>query len=270
MGQSVGKLAVIAGQGSLPEALAISARQLGHEVIIFTVQGQADAPFSGFETIAIPLGAIGRTRELLVESGFTSMVMAGKIRRPSLARLKPDAAAVKLLARAVGRGDDALLRAIADYFAEAGIETIAPDSLMPRAAMPKGALAGRLDPELQPDIDLGVAVLDSLGMHDVGQSVIIQDRRVIAIEAAEGTDAMLERVAALLDKTGPAAIFVKCRKSGQDGRLDVPVVGAETLRHAAKAGIGILALQADGVMLAVHPGTLGEIAAELNLTVIGI
>jgi DUF1009 family protein len=270
MGQLVGKLAVIAGQGSLPEALANSAREQGHEVIIFTVAGQADAGFSGFETLAIPLGAIGRTRELLVKSGCTRMVMAGKIIRPSLAQLKPDAAAVKLLARAVGRGDDALLRAIADYFAEAGIETIAPDSLMSRAAMPKGALAGTLDPELQPDIDLGVAVLESLGAHDVGQSIIIQDRRVIAVEAAEGTDAMLARAAELLDETGPAAIFVKCRKSGQDERLDVPVVGAETLRLAAAAGIAVLALQADGVMLAAPAGTLGEMAADLNLTVVGI
>lgn len=270
MGPSAGKLAVIAGQGSLPETLANSAREQGHQVIIFAVTGQADAAFSGFETIAIPLGAIGRTRDLLVESGCSHMVMAGKIRRPSLAQLKPDAAAVKLLARAVGRGDDALLRAIADYFAEAGIETIAPDSLMARAAMPKGTLAGRHDPDLQPDIDLGLAVLESLGAHDVGQSIIIQDRRVIAVEAAEGTDAMLARAAVLLDATGPAAIFVKCRKSGQDERLDVPVVGAETLRLAATAGIGVLALQADGVMLAEPVDMLGELAAELQLTVVGI
>lgn len=269
-GKLAGKLAVIAGQGTLPEALANKARAQGHEVIIFAVAGQADAPFSGFETIAIPLGAIGRTRDLLAENGCTRMVLAGKIRRPSLAQLKPDAAAVKLLARAVGRGDDALLRAIADYFAEVGIETIAPDSLMPRAAMPTGALAGRLDPELQPDIDLGVAVLESLGAHDVGQSIIIQDRRVIAIEAAEGTDAMLARAAELLDETGPAAIFVKCRKSGQDDRLDVPVVGVETFRLAAAAGIGVLALQAAGVMLAAPPETLREVAADLKLTVIGI
>jgi len=270
MDQLTGKLAVIAGQGSLPEALANSARQQGHEVTVFAVTGQADADFSGFETIGIPLGAIGQTRDLLVAAGCTHMVMAGKIRRPSLAQLKPDAAAVKLLAKAVGRGDDALLRAIADYFAEAGIETIAPDGLMPRAAMPKGLVAGSLDPQLQPDIDLGMSVLESLGRHDVGQSIIIQDRRVIAIEAAEGTDAMLARAAALLDEAGPVAIFVKCRKSGQDARLDIPVVGTETLRLAAAAGIGVLALQADGVMLATRPETLGEIAVDLNLTVVGI
>lgn len=270
MGQPVDRLAVIAGQGGLPEALANNARQQGHEVIIFAVSGQADAAFSGFDSIDIPLGAIGRTRDLLVEAGCNRVVMAGKIRRPSLAQLKPDAAAVGLLAKAVGRGDDALLRAIAGYFAEVGIETVAPDSFMPHSAMPKGQLVGNLDPELQVDIDLGVSVLKALGEHDVGQSIIIQDRRVVAVEAAEGTDAMLARSQDLLDRTGPAAIFVKCRKSGQDDRLDVPVVGEETLRRAAAAGVSVLVLQADGVMLAVPPETLGRLAADLNLTVVGI
>ena len=266
----MGRLAVIAGQGHLPEALATSARDLGRDVTIFAVSGQADADFSGFDRMDIALGAVGRTRDLLVEAGCSQVVMAGKIRRPPLSRLKPDAAAVKLLAKAVGRGDDALLRVIADYFAEVGIETVSPDSLMPRLNMPNGVIAGMLHADRQEDIDRGMAVLAALGAHDVGQSLIIQDRRVIAIEAAEGTDAMLARAAPLLDDAGPSAIFVKCRKSGQDARLDVPVVGADTLHRAAAAGIGILALQADGVMLATPPETLAAIAHELNLTVIGI
>jgi len=270
MDRRIGKLAVIAGQGTLPETLADCARHKGLEVMIFAVDGQADAAFSGYQTVTIPLGAIGRTRDLLVENGCASMVMAGKIRRPSLAQLKPDAAAVKILAKVVGRGDDALLRAISGYFAEVGIETIAPDMLMPRASMPLGVIAGTLAPGLQLDIDLGVAVLSSLGRHDVGQSAIIQDQRVIAIEAAEGTDAMLMRAAPLLDDTAPAAIFVKCRKTDQDERLDVPVVGAETLHQAARAGIGVLALQADAVMLATAPEELAEIAESLKLTVVGI
>ena len=270
MDRRIGKLAVIAGQGSLPQTLADSARHQGHDVVIFAVDGQADAVFSGYQTVVVPLGAIGRTRDLLVENGCTSVVMAGKIRRPSLAQLKPDAAAVKILAKVVGRGDDALLRAIAGYFAEAGIETIAPDRLMTRASMPPGVLAGALDPDMQPDIDLGVAVLSALGDHDVGQSAIIQDQRVIAIEAAEGTDAMLARAAALLDAAAPAAVFVKCRKIGQDDRLDVPVVGVETLRQAAAAGVGVLALQAQAVMLAAAPEELADIAEELKLTVVGI
>ena len=263
------RLAVIAGQGRLPEDLARHARDQGHDVVIFRVAGQADAAFQGFETFEVPLGAIGSTRRQLTESGCTSMVMVGKIRRPSLAELKPDAAAVGLLAKAVGRGDDALLRVISGYFAEAGIETLSPDSLMPRVRMPEGPLAGDVDGSRRVDIELGVDVLAALGDHDVGQAVVVQDGRVIAIEAAEGTDAMLGRAAAL-DPAAPAAVFVKAPKAGQDMRLDPPVAGAETLRRAAAAGIGVVALKADGVILADEPETLRSLAEELRLVVVGI
>ena len=266
----MGRLAVIAGQGNIPEILALNARRLGHDVVVFRVVGQADSPYSEFETIDVPLGAVGRTRDLLVEQGCDRVVMAGKIRRPSLAQLKPDAAAVRLLASVVARGDDALLRAISGFFAEVGIETIAPDSLMPGVRMPKGAIAGACDPEIESDIGLGLAVLDALGTHDVGQGVVVQDGRVIAVEAAEGTDAMLDRSAALLDSSAPAAVFVKAPKAGQDQRLDPPVVGVETLRRAAAAGIGVVALKADGVVLADDPDTLRAVAVELNLAVVGI
>ena len=264
------RLAVIAGQGDLPEELARHARDQGHDVVVFRIAGQADAAFSDFETHDVPLGAIGATRRLLGECGCTSLVMTGKIQRPSLADLKPDAAAMALLAKAVGRGDDALLRAISDYFAEAGIETLAPDSLMPRVRMTAGALAGHVDDARWADIDIGTAVLVALGTHDVGQGVVVQDGRVIAIEAAEGTDAMLERSAALLDPAAPAAVFVKAPKAGQDQRLDPPVAGVETLMRAAAAGIGVVALKADGVVLADDPDTLRATAVELNLVVVGI
>ena len=264
------RLAVIAGKGRLPEDLARHARDQGHDVVVFRVAGQADAAFAGFETFDVPLGAIGSTRRRLTECGCTSMVMAGGIRRPSLADLKPDTAAMGLLAKAVGRGDDALLRAISGYFAEAGIETLAPDSLMPRIRMPGGPFAGLVAPSGMDDIERGMAVLAALGDHDVGQGVVVQDGRVIAIEAAEGTDAMLDRVAGLLDTTATAAVFVKAPKAGQDVRLDPPVIGALTLQRAAAAGIGIVALKADGVVLADEPEALRRLAEELRLAVVGI
>ena len=264
------RLAVIAGQGELPVTLADSAIAMGEDVIIFAVSGQADADFSRFDSHDIALGTIGKTREVMREAGCDRVVMAGKIRRPSLAQLKPDAAAIGLLARAVGRGDDALLRVISDFFAEAGIETLSPDSLMPQAVMPKGVMAGALVSGTQEDIDRGCAVLEALGGHDVGQGVVIQDARVIAIEAAEGTDEMLRRAAPLLDPAAPPAVFVKRRKSGQDTRLDMPVVGSDTLRLAAASGISILALEAGGVLLAGSPDELRELAASLKLMVVGV
>ena len=106
------RLAVIAGKGALPVTLADNARSLGEDVVVIRIAGQADADFSTYETFDVPLGAVGKTRDIIREAGCDRVVMAGKINRPSLSQLKPDAAAVGLLARAVGRGDDALLRVI--------------------------------------------------------------------------------------------------------------------------------------------------------------
>ena len=264
------RLAVIAGQGDLPVTLADCARQRGEDVVIFAVAGQADADFSDFEMVEVALGTVGRTRDLIREAGCDRIVMAGKIRRPSLAQLKPDAAAIGLLARAVGRGDDALLRLISDFFAESGIETVSPDELMPQAMMPAGVMAGELEDSITSDIEMGVAVLEALGIHDVGQGVVVQDARVIAVEAAEGTDEMLRRTASLLDTAAPPAVFVKRRKSGQDTRLDMPVIGQDTLRLAAESGIGVVALEAGGVLLAGSPESLWHLAGSLDLTVVGL
>ncbi len=264
------QLAVIAGQGQLPLNLAENARQQGYDVTIFTISGQANADFSAFDSFEITLGSIGTTRQLVQDSGCSKIVMAGKVQRPTLSQLKPDASAVKLLARAVGRGDDALLRVISAFFDEVGIETISADSFMPEAMMPDGVCCGQINDAIRADIECGVAVLMQLGAHDVGQGVVVQDGRVIAIEAAEGTDAMLRRSADILDKTGPPAVFVKRRKSGQDARLDIPVIGETSLAAVAAAGIGIIALEAGGVLLAGDPQKLWKTATELNLTVVGI
>ncbi|MEC7170906.1 MAG: UDP-2,3-diacylglucosamine diphosphatase LpxI [Alphaproteobacteria bacterium] len=264
------RLAVIAGKGALPATLADNARSLGEDVVIIRIAGQADADFSAFEAFDVRLGAVGRARDLIRDAGCDRVVMIGKISRPPLSQLKPDAAAVKLLARAVGRGDDALLRVISDFLAEAGIETVSPEQFLPGAMMPAGIATGMLDDAMGEDVNRGSAVLDALGGHDVGQGVVLQDGRVIAIEGAEGTDGMLRRIAPLIDPASTPAIFVKRRKSGQDTRLDIPVVGEETLRLAADCGVRVLALEAGGVMLATAPETLWEIASDLELTVIGI
>ena len=264
------RLAVIAGKGALPVTLADNARSLGEDVVVLRIAGQADADFSAFEAFEVPLGAVGKARDMIRDAGCNRVVMVGKINRPSLSQLKPDAAAVKLLARAVGRGDDALLRVISDFLAEAGIETVSPEQFLPGAMMPVGITTGSLDKAADECVNRGVAVLDALGTHDVGQGVVLQDGRVIAIEGAEGTDEMLRRIAALIDPAAPPAIFVKRRKSGQDTRLDIPVIGEETLRLAAASGVRVLALEAGGVMLASAPETLWELATDLDLTVVGV
>jgi DUF1009 family protein len=264
------RLAVIAGQGDLPVRVAQTARQQGRDVTVFAITGQADADFGDFDVVDVALGTIGDTRARIQAAGCGDVVMVGKVKRPSLAQLRPDSHAVKLLARAVGKGDDALLRVIASFFEEVGINMVSADSLMPGQMMPKGLQAGNLDPAWQADIDCGLAVLAMLGDSDIGQGVVVQDQRVLAVEAAEGTDAMLSRCASLIDAAATPAVFVKCAKIAQDHRLDIPVIGTDTLRAAKAAGILIIACEAEGVLLSDKPTVLWQEAEQLGLAIIGV
>ena len=265
------KLAVIAGQGRIPVQIAEMAVSMGHDVVVMPICGQADADFSAYVSLPITLGAIGVTLALMQEQGCTHLVMGGTVVRPSLAALKPDASAVKLLGKAIMRGDDSLLRVISDFFATNGIETLAPDHFMPDRLTPAGLLAGTApDATQKGDIALARRVLEALGGLDVGQAVVVQAGRVLAIEAAEGTNAMLRRAAGLIDESEIAAVMVKLPKSGQDRKLDMPVIGLATLESATAAGVGVIAVQAGGVLFAEAATELRKAAQTQGVTLLGL
>ena len=127
-----------------------------------------------------------------------------------------------------------------------------------------------INPEGDGAIALGVSVLAALGTHDVGQSIVVQNGRVIAIEAAEGSDAMIARSATLLDPDGGVACFVKMAKSAQDLRLDMPVFGGDTIRFAATAGLSLLAVEAETVLMADDLASIRATCAAHSITLIGI
>ena len=265
------KLAVIAGQGRIPVQIAEMAVSMGFDVVVMPIRGQADADFSAFVSLPITLGAIGTTLALMQKHGCTQLVMGGKVMRPSLATLKPDTSAIKLLGKAKMRGDDGLLRLISDFFATNGIETLAPDQFMPDRLAPAGLLAGTAPNAIQEgDITLAFRVLKALGGLDVGQAVVVQAGRVLAIEAAEGTNAMLRRAADLIDESESAAVMVKLPKSGQDRKLDLPVIGVATLEIAAAAGVGVIVVQAGNVLFAEAAPDLGAAARALGVTLLGL
>jgi len=198
-------------------------------------------------------------------------VMVGKVVWPSLGALRPDAAGMKLLGKLIKRGDDSVLRVISQFFAEHGVKTLPVNMFLDGRAMPSGHVAGPIvDEHGESLIEIGVSILDKLGACDVGQSVIVQNGRVLAIEAAEGTSAMLARSADLIDSDAGPAVFVKMQKSGQDHRLDTPFVGAETMRAAAAAGINILAIESGAVMLADDLQKLADICTEYGMSFVGI
>ncbi len=247
-------LGILAGGGTLPGQVAAAARAAGREVFLIGLEGFAEpavlAPWP-HETIRIL--AAGRIIAALREHGCKDLVLVGPVRRPSLLGLRPDAEGARILAR-IGRaaflGDDGLLAAVVRVFAEEGFRVLGAHDILAEAIGPAGLLSRTApDARAMADIQRGVEVARALGAVDVGQGCVVQQGIVLAVEAAEGTDAMLARCAGLT-WPGPGGVLVKLVKPGQDRRTDLPTIGPDTIRGAIAAGLRGVAFEAGGTILA--------------------
>jgi UDP-2,3-diacylglucosamine hydrolase len=247
-------LGIVAGGGVLPARVAAAARAAGRRVFILGLEGFADpAALAPWPHEIQRMGKAGRILTALREHGCQDLVMIGPVRRPSLLDMRPDAEGARILAR-IGRaafaGDDGLLAAVIKVFGEEGFSVIGAHEVMREVLAPSGVLT-RTAPDAQAmaDIRRGVEVARLLGTADVGQGCVVQQGLVLAVEAIEGTDAMLAR-AATLRRDGIGGVLVKLVKPGQDKRADMPTVGPETVRNAAAAGLRGLAFEAQATILA--------------------
>jgi UDP-2,3-diacylglucosamine hydrolase len=194
------------------------------------------------------------------------------VRRPSLLDLRPDAEGARILAR-IGRaafaGDDGLLAAVIRVLGEEGFRVLGAHDVLAEATAPAGVLS-RITPDAQAmaDIVRGVEVARALGAVDVGQGCVVQQGIVLAVEAAEGTDAMLARCA-VLARTGPGGVLVKLVKPGQERRADLPTIGPDTVRAARQAGLRGIAFEAGGTILADRSATIAA-ADAAGLFLLGL
>jgi DUF1009 family protein len=267
------KLGILAGGGDLPLQLHAACRAAGRPVYVLAFEGQAaPAAMDGIPCGWARLGAVERSLALLHEAGVQDLVMAGRFKRPSLAALRPDRRALSLLLRMGGRllGDDKLLAAIIDFLErEEGFRVVAADAVMAALLTPAGPLgAHRPAPEDDGDIALGAQAARALGAFDIGQAVVVRHGIVLAVEAAEGTDAMLARCAEWRGDA-PAGVLVKMRKPQQQQRADPPAIGPLTVAGAAKAGLRGIAVQADAALI-IDRAAVVQAADALGLFVIGI
>ena len=246
------KLAIVAGGGSLPLALADACRTSERPYFLLGLEGFAEAGrLEGHPHRWGRIGAVGRVIETVLEEGASEVVFAGHVRRPSLAALRPDLFTVRVLARA-GRkalGDDGLMRLVTEAFESKGLRVVEVSSILADALALAGPL-GALEPDetALEDIRRGLEVAGALGRADAGQAVVVQQGIVLAIEAAEGTDRMVAR-AACLRREGPGGVLVKMAKPQQDRRMDLPVIGPATVDAAAAAGLRGIAIEAGGVLV---------------------
>ena len=267
------KLGILAGGGALPARVIETCRDTGRDFFVLAFKDQTDPEtVTGTSHAWVRLGAAGDAIELLHGAGVEDVIMAGAIRRPTLAALRPDLRGARLFAKlgVAMLGDDKLLSAVVRELEEQeGFRVVGPESLLPNSLATVGVLGDhRPDEQALEDTRRGVEVALGIGALDVGQGAVVQQGLVLAVEAVEGTDAMLAR-AAKLRRDGPGGVLVKVRKPGQEPRADLPTIGVATVEAAARAGLRGIAVEAGGALL-VDPNKIIRAADEAGLFLLGV
>ncbi|MEQ9325682.1 MAG: UDP-2,3-diacylglucosamine diphosphatase LpxI [Rhodospirillales bacterium] len=254
------RIGLIAGGGRLPVRIVDACRKAGHQVVTVAIENHADDILPQADLV-VRMGAAGRIIDFFREAGVDELVMAGPVRRPSLAEIRPDGWGARFLFRsgAAMLGDDGLLSAISKELEKEGFRVIGADELLGDALAGEGLIAGEEpDSAARADITRGIGVLAAIAPVDVGQAVVVQSGLVLGVEAVEGTDELIRRTAGLR-RDGPPPVLVKAPKPQQDRRLDLPTVGATTVRALVAHGFAGLAIEAGGVMLMERDEVMREI-----------
>jgi UDP-2,3-diacylglucosamine hydrolase len=267
-----GRLGIIAGAGALPRRLIEHCRAVGREVFVLALEEAAEPQtVAGVAHAWCRLGAAATGLALLRENRVEELVLAGGVRRPSLAALRPDWRAAQLFARIGYRalGDDGLLSAVVKELEREGFRVVGAHELMAMSEMPPGPL-GAFSPDAQAaaDIARGLEIARALGALDIGQAVVVQQGLVLGVEAIEGTDELIRRCRALA-RPGPGGVLVKCEKPGQESRVDRPTIGPRTVTLAAEAGLRGIAVGA-GSTIVVDRDEVRELADRHGLFVVGL
>jgi DUF1009 family protein len=262
-------IGLIAGNGTFPLLFARAARERGFRVAAVAHRGET---LSGIDDEAdavtwVRVGQLGRTIRALRAAGVERAVMAGGIDKVrSLFSLRPDWTGIKVLRRSRGRGDDAVLRSVADELARNGIGIVSSTLFLEHIVAGAGWIAGpRPQDAALADVRVGCGVLRALGGVDVGQGVVVEHGVVLAVEAVEGTDAAIRR-AGVLGRGG--AVVVKVAKHGQDMRFDVPAVGPTTIETMAASGARTLAIEA-GAAILLEGDRMAVLADQHGISVVG-
>jgi UDP-2,3-diacylglucosamine hydrolase len=272
-------LALICGGGSLPMAVADSAAARGRKVVLFLLRGVADPVLAArFPHHWLYLGQAGKFKRLAQADGCRDIVFIGSLVRPALWQVHFDLWTLLRIPTFVGAfrgGDDHLLSHIGRNFERYGFHLLGAHEVAPDILMPEGTL-GRAQPSEndRADIALGLDYLRAAGPFDVGQAVVVAGRHVLAVEAVEGTDHMLARVAEMrtngrLRAPAGSGVLVKAPKPQQDRRFDLPTVGPHTVEGVAIAGLAGMAVVAGSSIIA-EPERLVAAADRANVFVVGV
>lgn len=249
--QAAEKLGIIAGGGQIPLLLAQACLAQQREFLIIGILGEASPGISQFPHIWAGIGAVGRTVGALRRAACSEVVFVGPVRRPELTNLRLDWGGLRVLPgyiRAARGGDDRLLRYLVEQFERRGFRVIGVDQLLGDLLAPAGQLGQYAPlPEHRADIACASAAARAIGTRDIGQGAVARDGVVLAVEADDGTDAMLAKIPSA--KRARRGVFAKMPKPGQERRIDLPTIGESTVRLAAASGLAGIVFEAGGVLI---------------------
>jgi len=271
-------LAILCGGGDFPIQVAQAALQQGRNPVMVGVVGAADKRIEAFPHFWVHMGEVGKLFRSLKERDIGEIAIVGAMTRPEFSDLRLDCGALRRfsgLASLFRGGDNRLLVGIAGFFEKEGVAVVGVHQIAPQLLVSPGALSA-LAPSAQAQADarIGTGLIAALSPFDAGQAVVVANGRVLAVEAAEGTDAMLARIADLraahrLRLRGKAGVLVKAPKRDQDMRLDMPAVGLRTIEGARRAELEGIALSSGRVLIADRAAFV-RAADEAGLFVFGL
>jgi hypothetical protein len=264
------KLGLIAGNGKFPIIFAHEAKREGFDLVAVAHRGETLEEIENVvaDVTWIYVGQLGKLIRSFQRAGVTRAVMAGGIRKVKLLKnFRPDMRGARFLAKIKSREDDALLRGVADELAGEGIQILESTLCLSHIVAPRGVLTRRAPTASQwDDIRLGFQMAKEIGRLGIGQTVVLKNHVIVAVEAVEGTDAAIQRGGALAKS---ACVIVKVSKPHQDMRFDVPAIGVETIRSIHAVSGAVLAVEAGKTILLEKEELLRE-ADACHLAVVGV
>ena len=247
-----GTLGIIAGLGELPVKIAREALQAGRKIHVLRVAGFVEPALDEFPGEIVGIGQIGHQIKSLKAAGCDEIVFAGIVKRPDFSDIKLDMKGARLLPKVVAaarKGDDALLRTLVGAFEKEGFRVIGAETVSEKLLAPLGVICGdEPQDDVISDLRRAADVALVMGTEDIGQGCVVRNGLVLAVEAQEGTDQMLERVKSLPSHES-GGVLVKRPKPIQERRIDLPTIGVSTIDGAATAGLVAIGVEAEGTLI---------------------
>ncbi|MCL2485439.1 MAG: UDP-2,3-diacylglucosamine diphosphatase LpxI [Endomicrobia bacterium] len=263
-------IGLIAGNNRFPFLVAEEIKKRGDRVVCIALKEEADPELEKIcdKTFWLPLGKAQKIIDSLKSENVKTVIMAGQVKHVRIySALNLDWRAIKLMGSLVNKKTDTILGAVAGEFEKDGMNLLPSHIYLTHLLAPKGLISGKkLNSDEQKDVDFGFKIAKGIAGFDIGQTVVVKDKSVLAVESIEGTDECIKRAYAL---GGENSVVVKVAKPNQDFRFDVPVIGVKTIDILKENKVRVMAVET-GVTLILDKDEVIKKANESNVTIVGV